>query len=276
MTLRNRVARTLDRPGTRWMLGFLSTRLARVKTGRDVGFFYDEGWIHQIDGHHVVASQHFAWDVRPYSRVFDDCRDYWLHLYQPTVGDTIVDVGAGNGSDVIAFSHLVGDAGKVLAIEAHPATYRLLEKQCQWNRLMNVQTAKRAIMAGPGIVAIDDNLDDIFNAVIANPGLKKTHTVPGGSLDDLCREKGIDHVDFLKMNIEGAERFAIEGMRGILSKTRHVCIACHDFLADRGGSESMRTRALVIDFLRTEGFETILRDDDPRDYVRDHVHARRP
>jgi hypothetical protein len=46
-----------------------------------------------------------------------------------------------------------------------------------------------------------------------------------------------------------------------------ICIACH------GGAES--TREPVIAFLEEAGFEVSTRDDDPRGYVRDHVHGAR-
>lgn len=276
MTIRHRIARTLDRPGGRRLLRFLATRLARLTMGGDVRFLYDEGWIQAVDGHYIVASQRFAWDNRlttAYTRLFDTCRDYWFHVYQPVVGDTIIDVGAGNGADVIVFSKLVGSAGKVLAIEAHPDTYRLLQKQCEWNCLENVDPLHHAVMDQSGVVYIDDNADDVFNSVTVERGPRKTHAVQGDSLDEICRAAGIDHVDFLKMNIEGAERFAIKGMETTLSRTRNVCIACHDFLADRGASESMRTKQIVVEFLHAAGFETVSRDDDPRDYVRGHVHG---
>jgi len=59
---------------------------------------------------------------------------------------------------------------------------------------------------------------------------------------------------------------ALDGMSETIERTQAICIACHDF---RG----MRTHETVQQFLRERGFRTLTRDDDPREYVRDHVYA---
>ena len=75
------------------------------------------------------------------------------------------------------------------------------------------------------------------------------------------------------MNIEGAERLAIRGLEGIIERTRHVCIGCHDFLADDGGSEQMRTKELVREFLVEHGFRVTTRDDAADPWTRDYVYG---
>jgi hypothetical protein len=85
---------------------------------------------------------------------------------------------------------------------------------------------------------------------------------------------GIERIDFLKMNIEGAERFALPGCREALGRARFACVAAHDFRAARGEGEEFRTLAFVREFLTGCGFELITRDDDPRYYVPYHVHGK--
>jgi len=94
--------------------------------------------------------------------------------------------------------------------------------------------------------------------------------VPARSLDSVAKELGLQEIDLLKMNIEGAERVALLGVQETIRSTRHVCISCHDFMADRGGPEEMRTRTAVIDFLREHGFsigEQTRGSDSARSYV---------
>jgi hypothetical protein len=62
-------------------------------------------------------------------------------------------------------------------------------------------------------------------------------------------------------------------MGTVLAKTQHVCISCHDFLADDGGPEDLRTKAFVRDFLIERGFRVIPRDDAPDPWTRDYVYA---
>ena len=63
-----------------------------------------------------------------------DADDYWFHVYQPQPGDVIVDIGAGRGEDVFAFSKAVGRTGHVWAIEAHPTSYTMLGRFCRAER----------------------------------------------------------------------------------------------------------------------------------------------
>jgi hypothetical protein len=75
------------------------------------------------------------------------------------------------------------------------------------------------------------------------------------TLDEVLRGLGVTDIDLLKMNIEGAEVDALEGFTQWIRRTRHVCIACHDFLADDGrGVERMRTRESVRRLLEGASF----------------------
>jgi hypothetical protein len=83
----------------------------------------------------------------------------------------------------------------------------------------------------------------------------------------------VNRIDYLKMNIEGAERFALPGCREALSRARYVTVAAHDFRAARGEGEDFRTLAMVREFLSGAGFELVTRDEDPCYYVPYHVHG---
>ena len=76
------------------------------------------------------------------------------------------------------------------------------------------------------------------------------------------------------MNIEGGEALAISNMTETLRMTKHVAICCHDFRADRGDGEGMRTRSLVTAYLEEQGFTTGSRPESPHPWVRDTVYGR--
>jgi hypothetical protein len=98
--------------------------------------------------------------------------------------------------------------------------------------------------------------------------------VPARSLDSLFDELGLERVDLLKMNIEGAEVDALTGMARHRRDIRNVAISCHDFLAERGGSPKFRTRSKVIELLEQWGFRILPSlDDAPEDWARDYVYA---
>jgi len=46
--------------------------------------------------------------------------------------------------------------------------------------------------------------------------------VQGWRLDDFCAANGLDHIDFLWMDVQGAERLVFDGAVNMLPKTRLV------------------------------------------------------
>jgi hypothetical protein len=109
-------------------------------------------------------------------------------------------------------------------------------------------------------------------------------TVPARPLDAVARDLGITRVDFLKMNIEGAEQLAIQGMTWLIERTEHVCIACHDFVADMPefdetatliSSDRMRTKELVKQFLIEHGFRVSTNPGATDPWTRDYLYGRR-
>jgi FkbM family methyltransferase len=181
-----------------------------------------------------------------------------------------VDVGAGSGWETLFFSRSVGASGRVISIEAHPRTFGCLSKMCQKNRLENVTLIQAAVGDQEREVQISDSDDIEANNIIGvNSGVR----VVGTTLDKIYRSLGLSRVSFLKMNIEGAEKLALSGMGEVARNTKHVCISCHDFLADEGRPNWLRTKADVIPFLKQNGFAVLLRESDGRCNVRDCVYG---
>lgn len=269
--------RGFDRPGGRWFLAAVGTTILRRETGdKRARMFYDDAaWIQQSGDDFLAVGKRFTFKHgSAYEAQFNDCADFWFHVYRPAAGDTIVDVGAGIGSEALVFSRAVGESGRVLAIEAHPDTFGVLERQCRWNNLTNVALCQCAVLDAARPVYVDDRATHEENTVSTQwTPTRRARPIEGASLDDICQRFGVDRVSFLKMNIEGAETLALQGMQQMIERTEAVCIACHDFLAVE--DPALRTREHVTAFLKERGFTIVTRDDDPRDYVRDHVHGYR-
>ena len=269
----------LDRPGGRWLLSALASWYARRKTDRDVSVWYDGLWVRSLDSKihftDMPEFRYFADDIADFPRIAEGMseavKDYWFYLYKPGPGDLIVDVGAGFGFDSFVFSRSVGSSGRVIAIEAHPKTFRRLEKFCRLNQLTNVTPLHLAAVDKKRDVYIESLINDELNSVELEPKGEAAFKVQGLSIDEICRQQKVERIDLLKMNIEGAERLAIQGMAEMIKKTRYACIACHDFRA--GESDKFSTTAAVSDFLRDNHFQVTVRSEDPRPHVRAHLHA---
>ncbi len=162
----------------------------------------------------------------------------------------------------------------MVAIEPHPVSCELLEAFGRLNRLANVTPLNLAVTDEPGPVRLVESAD--WRAHALGPAGSSTGiAVRAETLDRLCETYGVDHVDFAKMNSEGAELQALEGAQEMLVRTGSRCVACHDFLADHGHGDRYRTLESVERFLIDRGFQTLTHPEDPREYARFHVFASR-
>jgi FkbM family methyltransferase len=274
-------AAEMERAGAHLELAAEATSELRSLTGEDLEIVFEDGlWLHRARKLWFPDGARFAynegcwaqWSGRE-AKFRRDAADYWFHVYKPEQGDVIVDIGAGRGEDVYAFSEAVGPTGTVWAIEAHPGSYRLLERFCQKNGLSNVRLLNCAAMNRRGTLQIQTLAVWESNFVYEGAATPASHAVEAYRLDEICERQGIDRIDLLKMNIEGAERFALPGMPDALRRTRFACIAAHDFRAARGEGDEFKTHDFVLKTLQNAGFSLVLRSEDPRYYVKEHIHG---
>jgi len=269
MHLADTVKSLINRKGLKPLALPLFNGLVRIRHSSVERIFLDHGlWIHQTPrGFFAYHQPYLRLDLR---RLDESARRNFLWGYEPSPGDTIVDVGAGVGEETLTLSRAVGDHGRVVCIEAHPRTFRCLEKLVHYNRLTNV-TLVHAAAADPGrsYVSIEDSDEYLANRVGAL-GV----TVAATTIDEICSRLNLRRIHFLKMNIEGAERLAIKGMSETLRHTEVVCISCHDFLAKHSADSNLRTKNDVREFLERSGLEVIGRSDPSLPtYIQDQLWA---
>ncbi len=257
-----------------------ATELARAAMpGVDVEIFWDGMWIRRLGPDYFPDPDMFRaaepnWErwAGQAQKHLREAEDYWFHVYHPRAGDIIVDIGAGRGEDVFAFARAAGPAGHVWAIEPHPVSFAALCRLCELNHLSNVTPLNYACIDRAAQLQIETLPVWESNYVRTGDPAPSSHAVEGLRFDDLAALHGIGRIDFLKMNIEGAERLALPGCEQALRRAQYVCIAAHDFRAARGEGEHFRTLDFVKQFVAAAGFEIVLRDD-PRYYVPYHVHG---
>ncbi|MDX6407400.1 MAG: hypothetical protein QOE13_471 [Gaiellaceae bacterium] len=264
------VVRRLDRPGRRGLLTLPgSVWVSFAYRAPCLVYWHDGSWIHHYRGAKIPHAT--LGRAAPPSVFTAPAREMFLYEYVPGAGDVVFDIGAGVGAEMLLFSRLVGPSGRVVSVEAHPRTYSRLLDLYKANRLGNVTPLQVAVSDTDGAVRISDLDHHLRNATLGADvgGIE----VPARRIDTLAHELGIERIDLLKMNIEGAEREAIQGVGTLLDNTRHVCISCHDFLADDGGPHELRTKDFVREFLTERGFQVSTRDDAADPWTRDYVYG---
>jgi FkbM family methyltransferase len=191
----------------------------------------------------IHVDEKFYWNIS-YNRLKENLKEIVCRDYLPKKGDVVVDLGAGVGTEIVVFQDLVGEDGKVYAIEAHPRTAFSLNLMIKLNGFRNVMVSQLAIGKYTGSVMMDDRDNHMQNAIRQNTlsGVE----VPITTFDDFVEKNRIDRIDFLKVNIEGAEVDLIEGMNDSIRIVRHLAVSCHDFLDPIPGD---RIRKQMIAFL---------------------------
>lgn len=169
--------------------------------------------------------------------------------YKPLNNDVIVDVGAGVGTELIYFIEKIGKGGKLINIEASPSTFHLLKELTLKNNLSNVLNFNLAISNQNGSIWIEENSEHEKAQVNTS---EKGVEIKALTLDQFVINNNISVINFLKVNIEGAEYDMIDGMIETIKITKHVAISCHDFLFDN--KDRIRNKALT--FLKANGFTT--------------------
>lgn len=264
---RQAIYNSLNRGRIRIVLAIVASAYATVKTLSACWVFWDGAWVHHYPTGTIVEPKLTLCTL---SQIERQKMDYFMYQYIPKAGDIVIDVGAGTGCETLFFSQLVGSTGCVVSIEAHPHIFWCLQEMCRRNRLDNVVCLNCAVTDHGGEVTISDSPEYLTNNLFATePGC----LVPSRTLDEIVSSLHVPRIDLLKMNVEGAERLALAGMVNSIRASHYVCIACHDFLADRNGSDDMRSKSAVLAFLVQNGFDTIARTFHPRPEVRDCVYG---
>ncbi len=170
---------------------------------------------------------------RGFSRhvMFDGYWESWLTVFCARTlkpGMVAFDVGANLGYYTLLFSDRVGLRGKVIAIEPNPATFALLQETatlngCDRNTTL-VQAAATDSSERPLELFVP--FGEPKNATVAFEGGERPAelrvSVPGVTIDQLSA--GLERVDFLKIDVEGAEPAVLAGMTETMARFRPTIV----------------------------------------------------
>jgi FkbM family methyltransferase len=140
-------------------------------------------------------------------------------------GMVFVDLGANIGYFALLAATLVGPAGKVLAFEPHPETCDLLRQSIAANQFSQVQLHPYAAAEKAQQFVLDAPGRGSNGRVVEVAGENQAGSLPvieAVALDEFLAGEG--RIDVVKMDIEGAEPRALQGMGQILQKHRPVLL----------------------------------------------------
>ena len=139
-------------------------------------------------------------------------------------GATAVDIGTNIGYYTIIAGKKIGPRGKVFAYEPNKDSFSLLKQNIEINNFCNVTPLNIALSdsSGERVLYFGDN--KCTHSFADNRKTGKNQVVTTDTLDNSLKKYGSPRVDVIKMDIEGAEILALEGMTETIERSPGLII----------------------------------------------------
>lgn len=191
-----------------------------------------------------------------YSRLSDQFIEDIYEMKFLKKGNVVIDAGAGYGVQTIVASKKVRNNGRVIAIEPSEDNLLCLNKNIELNKLKNVTVIQK------GLWSKKDKLKfylkpspESHSLVTRKNDVIKTIEIEVDTLDNILKDLKIDKVDFIKMDIEGAEIKALKGMKETLrSNNIKMSIASYHIV------DGQPTYKTIIPMMKKIGFDSYFKD----------------
>ena len=171
-----------------------------------------------------------------------------VEQFSPKVGDIVIDVGAAFGFYTLLASKKVGQAGKVVAIETQPNIFDILNRNIKLNKLTNIISLNYAAYSKKTTL----KLYNTYSVMQERAGQSYTE-VSADTLDNLLWRVGIKEVNWIKIDVEGAEYEVLKGATEVLSASKRISILVEIHGKDTYGPamELLRSNNFKIEFEKT-------------------------
>jgi FkbM family methyltransferase len=211
-----------------------------VKRGLDFGVFWYKTFKFLKPGNSTLLKFKVPkYDYEFYCRINkDDFKIMTIHeddiitRFTPKEGDIVIDIGAHIGLYTIISSKRVGAQGKVVAIEADPENFEMLNSNIKLNQLTNVIPLNYAVYSKETKIKLylpsGESGFTKYNTIMPNwiNTQEKFVEVNANTLDYLLQLNKIrqEEVNWIKIDVEGAEFEVLKGATDVLSKSKDVAI----------------------------------------------------
>lgn len=152
-------------------------------------------------------------DRESYILVSREFEDFMLKWFTPRKGEVFIDIGAHVGKYTVMGAKAVGEDGQVIAIEPHPLNYRRLLQNIKLNRLRNVTAINIAAWNARAKIKLFIHEVGGHHSVKSDVGLGFIQ-IDAARIDDmLSKIENVHRVDWIKIDVEGAEYEVLQGLK---------------------------------------------------------------
>lgn len=172
---------------------------------------------------------------------------HFFNQLDKNIKPIVFDVGANIGDYSIAVNSIFGERAQVYCFEPSKETFALLKENLRnykntklYNLGLgqeNTQTILYSDKKGSGLASLYNRKLEYHGIIMG-----ERENVAIRRLDDFCRENNIEHIHFLKMDVEGNELNVLRGAEGMI-KSRAV-----DYIQFEFGGCNIDSRTFFKDF----------------------------
>jgi len=167
-------------------------------------------------------------------------------------GATVIDIGANIGYYTLIFAQLAGKNGKVFAFEPDPKNFQILKKNIEINGHKNVILEEKAISNKEGNLKLFLSKDNHgMHRIYPSKFCEASIDISSIKLDNYFKNNM--KIDFIKIDIEGAEYDALKGMTSLIEKNKKLTILIE--FAPASIEEFGGRPEEVLDFFIDKGFD---------------------
>lgn len=211
-------------------------------------------------------------DLDAYLAQSSEAEREFRRLFDPRRPLVIFDIGACEGEDTVRYSRIYPHA-RIYAFEPLPANQALVRANLARYSVTRAELVPIALSdrAGEAVFHVSSgrpgtlfageqwNYGNKSSSLLAPAGEKPMHgwiefkesiSVPTGTLDEFCKTHALPRVDFIQMDVQGAERLVLGGATRMLPKIGAIWLEVSTL-------ELYRGQALQDDiarFMRSHGF----------------------
>lgn len=176
---------------------------------------------------------------------------YFYHAYDkvfsPEKGDFVVDAGAHIGVFTVKAARKVGKQGRVVAFEPSSENYALLKRNSELNCLRNIIPIEAALSDHTGTAALYSYPSHSGGFSIVEHHSAKSVEVPILAIDEVWSKLGYDKIDFLKIDVEGAELEVLFGAKETLEKSSAKIVVA--------GYHASNDPRRILEFVKSLGYK---------------------
>lgn len=176
------------------------------------------------------TTDHKSWKIFTHTPLYFIVKDItrYEEYYHVSKGNVVIDAGANEGILTLMFSNKVQSSGKVFAFEPDKANIETFKGNISLNgNTLNINLIEKGLWANSGTLDFYE-AGTVSSSVYYIGGKSEKKNISVISIDDFVDSEDINKLDFIKMDIEGAEIEALVGARNTIQSFKpHFAIASY-------------------------------------------------